>query len=105
MNTHIIGGLIKSLVKCMPEGNGKVVMNLVIQTQDSFTDNAGKPHTKHNLHNVELWNKSARMVATNYRTGSYMIVSGRSETVITDGKPITKLIVSSVENIARKDKG
>ena len=102
MNKQDIGGIIVSAVKCIPENNGKVVMNLQIQTQDSFKDKTGKPHSKLNLHNVELWDKSARMVATNYNKGSYIIVSGRSETIIKDGHPITKLIVNSVENFSRK---
>ena len=103
MNNYNVGGVIKSVVKCTPEPNGKVVMNLVVESQDTFTDRARKTHTKRNKHNVELWDKSAKMVASNYRKGSYIIVSGRAEVVTKDGIELTKLIVNSVENIARTE--
>jgi single-stranded DNA-binding protein len=103
MNNYNVGGVIKTAVTCTPEPNGKVVMNLVVESQDTFTDRARKTHTKKNSHNVELWDKSAKMVASNYSKGSYIVVIGRAETVIKDGVEITKLIVSSVENIARRE--
>ena len=103
MNNYSVGGVIKSNVVCTTEANGKVVMNLVVESRDTFTDKSGKTHTKHNKHNVELWDKSAKMVATNYKKGKYIIVSGRAETIKKDNESITKLIVNSVENIARTE--
>jgi len=103
MNNYSVGGIIKTPVKCTSEPNGKVVMNLIVESRDTFTDKSRKTHTKNNNHNVELWDKSAKMVASNYRKGQYIVVIGRAETVIKNNIEVTKLIVNSVENIARKE--
>jgi len=101
MNKHYIGGVIKNDVELINTSNDKYVVNLLVQTQDKFTDKHGKVHIKRCTHQLEVWDKTAKMVAENYKKGSYIIAIGRSETKKYKDNYITKVIVNSVEDINR----
>lgn len=102
MNKHDVGGVIKSDVSLRHTKSNKPVVNMLIQSSDSYRDSeTGKTLVSKNMHNVKFWGPLALMVTKHYQKGDYIIVSGRSETKKHRGGYMTELIVKEVENINR----
>ncbi len=104
MNKHMIGGIIKSTVVLKHTTTGKAVVNMVVETDDTYSDKSGKRHKSKNIHHLEFWDKTAEMIAKFYKRGKYIVCEGRVE--VKEHNEVTRsiIIVSSVEDISKEEK-